>query len=141
MACATRQIRIHDNNEMDVAAQIAYWRDSALEDWVVAKELVANKHVRHGLFFLHLTLEKAVKAHVAKVTLDAPPKIHNLLRLAELASLHITAEQRDLLAEANRFSLVGRYPESVMPRLPDESELQGLLKHSDEVLTWLIQPL
>jgi len=52
----------------DVEKQIAYWRGGAEEDMAVARELIAGKRVRHGLFFAHLALEKALKAIVCRVT-------------------------------------------------------------------------
>ena len=72
---------------IDILKQIDYWRSGAEEDWSVAKKLVKEKKVRHGLFFAHLTMEKLVKAHVCKKTVDLAPRIHNLVRLAEISSL------------------------------------------------------
>jgi len=51
---------------VDIDKQIAYWRDSANEDWAVARQLVDNSRIRHGLFFAHLTLEKTLKALICK---------------------------------------------------------------------------
>jgi len=61
---------------MDVQRQIAYWRDSAREDLEAAQGTLENRHWRHGLFWTHLALEKALKAHVVKATEQHPPKIH-----------------------------------------------------------------
>ena len=44
--------------------QIAFWRQGAAEDWEVADALVDRGSARHGLFFAHLALEKALKALV-----------------------------------------------------------------------------
>jgi HEPN domain-containing protein len=66
------------------------------------------------LFAVHLALEKAVKAHVIRKTGKLPPKIHNLVRLSELAGLDISAEQRKVLSEINEFNIEGRYAD-VMP--------------------------
>ena len=69
--------------------QIAFWRDSADEDMAVARDLVHRNRIRHGLFFAHLALEKALKPHVCRVTQDIAPRLHNLVRLAELAELDL----------------------------------------------------
>ena len=53
---------------IDVNKQIAFWRKSAEEDMAVARGLVHQNHIRHGLFFAHLGLEKALKAHVCRRT-------------------------------------------------------------------------
>lgn len=78
---------------IDIDKQIAYWRDSADEDFAVARELVRWTRIRHGLFFAHLALEKALKAHVCRVTHDIAPRVHNLVRLAELAELDLQPAQ------------------------------------------------
>ena len=49
---------------IDVDKQIAYWRNSSLEDWEVAQELIALERSRHALFFTHLSVEKMLKAHI-----------------------------------------------------------------------------
>ena len=42
---------------LDIDQQIAYWRTSSQEDSEAARSLLDQKHVRHALFFLHLSLE------------------------------------------------------------------------------------
>jgi len=46
---------------VDIAKQIAFWRDGANEDWDVARQLVDTGRTRHGLFFAHLALEKYLR--------------------------------------------------------------------------------
>ena len=84
---------------VDIAKQIAYWRDGAMEDIEVAEHLVGSGRTRHGLFFAHLALEKILKALVCKETQDLAPRSHNLLRLAELACLSLNSEQSNTLDE------------------------------------------
>jgi HEPN domain-containing protein len=79
---------------MDVEKQVAFWRAGALEDWTVAQELVQNGRHRHGLFFAHLSLEKLLKACVVRQSGDLAPRLHNLVRLAQLTSLSLTEAQR-----------------------------------------------
>ena len=62
--------------------------------------------IRHGLFIAHLALEKMLKAHVC---LELAPRIHNLVRLAEMAGLKLSETQIDLLADASEFNIEGRY--------------------------------
>ncbi len=125
---------------IDIGKQVAFWRKSASEDWEVAQELVHNGRARHGLFFAHLALEKGLKAHVCRVTGDLPPRIHNLVRLAELSALPLTQEQLEVLAEMNAFSIEGRYPDTLSPP-PDRATAQGYLARAGEVFQWLISQL
>ncbi len=125
---------------IDINKQIAYWRDGALDDWEVARELVRNGRTRHGLFFAHLALEKLIKAHVCRHTQDLPPRIHNLVRLAEMSALVFDQDQRDIMAEMNAFTIEGRYPDVFISPLPQD-EAEHYLNRVEKVFKWLMNPL
>jgi hypothetical protein len=61
----------------------------------VADQLIRSGKIRHGLFFLHLTLEKILKAHVCQNTQDIAPRMYNLVRLAELSGITFRQEHTD----------------------------------------------
>ena len=121
---------------IDIQKQVDYWRDSALDDWLVANELVQNGRYRHGLFFAQLALEKILKAIVCERTRDLAPRIHNLVRLAEIASLQLSPKQIDILAEMNSFNIEGRYPDALMS-LPTNEEVLDYTNRAEEVFLWL----
>jgi HEPN domain-containing protein len=103
---------------MDLEKHIAYWRQSAQEDLEAAQVLQEIGRHRHALFFAHLAVEKMLKAHLTKKIKTVPPRIHNLIRLADLAELKISVEQDSFLRRLNAYQMVGRYPD--MPSSPDE---------------------
>jgi HEPN domain-containing protein len=121
---------------INVEKQIRYWVEGAEEDWEVAQELINHGRVRHGLFLGHLALEKLLKAHVCRATRELAPRIHNLIRLAELTDLKLSSDQMDTLADMNSFNVEGRYPETLQapPTLP-EGKLY--LYRAKEVFEWL----
>lgn len=125
---------------LNMEKQIAYWHEGAKEDLAVAKELIELSRSRHGLFFAHLALEKAIKAHVCRHTQDLAPKTHNLLRLLGLSGLPVSQDQLDIFAEMNAFNIEARYPESLTP-LPTSIEAKEYLKRTEEVFQWLINQL
>ena len=125
---------------IDIQKQVIYWRDSSLEDWQVAGELIAAGHLRHGLFFAQLALEKILKAHVCNQLQDIAPRIHNLVRLAEIAELELSPDQISTLAVMNAFNIEGRYPEGGV-LLPSPEEAGGYLLRAGEVYKWLIHLL
>lgn len=125
---------------LNIGKQVEYWRNGAIEDWQVGKELIEKNHFRHGLFFLHLALEKILKANVCHKTNDIAPPIHNLTRLTDKARLRLTEEQQNLLAEANEFNIEGRYPELLLP-VPTQDEVNNFMVRSEEIFKWLTKQL
>ena len=125
---------------IDIQKQIDYWQNSATEDWDAAQSLINQNKARHGLFFAHLALEKLLKAHICRQTQDLAPKLHNLSRLAELATLSLDEKQMDILAEMNTFNLEGRYPDMLMPP-PAMDEAKGYMRRAEEVYRWLMKQL
>ncbi|HBG28132.1 MAG: hypothetical protein A2Y10_06580 [Planctomycetes bacterium GWF2_41_51] len=125
---------------VDILEQIKYWKSGAAEDWQAAEQLVTGNKVRHGLFFAHLSLEKILKAHVCKNTGKIAPKLHNLVRLSEIAGLELSEENIDFLAEMNQFNLEGRYPVPSLPEISNQ-EAKEYLKNTKEVLEWYSRQL
>jgi HEPN domain-containing protein len=125
---------------LDIAKQVAFWRDGAQEDLLVAEELLDRGRIRHGLFFLHLALEKLLTAHVCRHTRDLAPRSHNLVRLAELAERHLPEQYVDVLAEMNRLAIAGRYPDAPFP-LPTPEEAITYAARAKEVLACLMRLL
>jgi HEPN domain-containing protein len=125
---------------VDIDKHVAHWRTGAQEDLAVARQLVSSERIRHGLFFAHLALEKAIKAHVCRHIGDLAPRIHNLLLLLEKAGLTATQERSGVLADMNAFNLQARYPDH-MASPPSQSEADVLLARSEEVFRWLMSQL
>lgn len=125
---------------IDINKQIAFYHEGAGEDWAVANELVFRGRVRHGLFFAHLALEKMLKALICKATGDLAPRLHNLVRLAELTRIPIQPEQVATLAVMNAFNIEGRYPDTLSSP-PPPRDAQRYMAAAEEVLQWLIRQL
>ena len=120
---------------MDVGKQIECWRSGADED-LAARSLLEKKHFRHALFFAHLAIEKMLKAHVTRETKTIPPRTHNLLRLAEVARLPLSPEQRVFLREFGVYQSEARYPDSAKFLLDLQTARQRL-SSAEEIVTWL----
>ena len=124
---------------IDVEKQAAYWNAGAIDDFEAATALLDKGKVRQAMFFARLVIEKALKAHVCRATGDLAPRIHDLLRLAELGDVTLDDDRRAVLVEANSFNLAGRYPDT-WPLVPSETEASALMVRVDEVVQWLISP-
>jgi HEPN domain-containing protein len=124
----------------NIPKQTEYWLKNAEEDFEVGSNLVKSGKTRHGLFFIHLALEKMLKACFCKNLNKTPPKIHNLMSLYQLAGLEADIKRQDAIEALNRFCLEGRYPEE-WPVIPDKKEAQRYLKIADEIIKWLKKQL
>ena len=120
----------------DIKKQIEYWSNGALDNIETAEILIEKGKRLEGLFFCHLALEKALKAHVTKATEGPPPKTHNLQRLAEIAGLVLEEDDYRFLGEMMEYQIEGRYPE-MAPKIPDKKKTAHYFKKSREVAEWL----
>ena len=121
---------------LDVAKQVAYWRSGADEALGAAELLIVSGRYNFGLFFLHLAVEKMLKAIVAKETGDVPPKTHNLLFLAEKAKLAPPVNVMAVLSEFREYCMAGRYPDAG-PAYVDRALAQRELARAQEACAWL----
>ena len=125
---------------MNIDIQIEYWKSSAIDDLESAKILIERKRLLHGLFFCHLVIEKALKAHVVKVTNEIAPKSHNLLYLSEKANLTFDEDEDVLLGILMKYQLQGRYPD-YNPFIPKIEIVNEYLVKTEKLLEWLNQKL
>jgi HEPN domain-containing protein len=121
---------------IDIKKQIDYWRKGAEEDFPVGMRLAREGSVRHGLFFIHLALEKIIKALVCRYTGDLAPRTHNLVRLLEISGIVYSKEDVLFIANMNKHNIEGRYPDSY-EEPPEGDELGEILIESERVYTWL----
>jgi len=121
---------------MDVRKQIDYWRTSGDEDFAASQSLLEKGHLRHGLFFAHLAVEKLLKALVTQQTSDIPPRTHSLIRLAEIAGLDLEPAQQQFLREFGVYQMEARYPDSEQISL-DLATAQQEISRAREMLAWL----
>jgi len=91
---------------------ISYWRESSKHDLDSAESIYKTGKYDWCLFIGHLALEKILKAvYVDVYDNEMPPKLHNIVRLAELAHINLTEDQKLLLDTINDFNIQTRYPD------------------------------
>ena len=77
-----------------------------------------------------------LKAHVTSKTKDIPPRIHNLIRLAEIAGILLDSEKVGFLRSFDIYQMEGRYPDSTQI-LIDSRIAKEKLDIAGEILKWL----
>lgn len=96
---------------MDTNQHIDYWLKSAAHDLEVAEALFQNQKYDWCLFIGHLVIEKVLKAFFVRDKQETPPRIHNLVRIAENTRLILSEEQLIFMADLNDFNIEVRYPD------------------------------
>lgn len=100
--------------EIEIEKLIKYWIESSDDDFDTMITMFETKRFNWSLFVGHLMIEKLLKAYYVKKTQDFPPFIHNLLRLAELAEIEMTEEQKIFLVTVTAFNMNARYDDYKM---------------------------
>jgi len=88
-----------------------FWLEEATEALKVANHLFEKEDYSYALFFGHLAVEKLLKAIYAANRSEQAPYIHNLTRLAELAGIEATEDQKNSLIRITAYNLESRYPD------------------------------
>jgi HEPN domain-containing protein len=97
---------------MNKADHIQYWKRTAADSWLSTQTLFDGKRYVESVFWVHLTLEKLLKAHWVKDNLtDIAPRVHNLLFLLGQTSLTLTIDEIIFLKMVDSFQMDGRYPD------------------------------
>jgi HEPN domain-containing protein len=68
-----------------------------------------------------------------------PPRIHQLMRLAQIAELSLSNPQADFLRELSSYYIQTRYPEEIrdMAEAVDPVKSQSILDQTQEMKQWL----
>ena len=125
---------------IDLQKQIDYWINEAEDNIISADILIQKGRFLHGLFFCHLVIEKALKAHIVKETKEIPPRSHNLIMLSEKANLTVGDDNEIFLGILMKYQLQGRYPD-YDPIIPEKEKVLTYYNKTKELLRWLKEKL
>ena len=91
------------------------------------------------LFCCQQAVEKMLKAVIAERSGQSPPRLHNLLRLAEQAGVELDQIQTVLMEDLSRYYIQSRYPEEIpaLSRGLDRQRGRQVLNQTEDVLQWL----
>jgi HEPN domain-containing protein len=79
-----------------------------------------------------------LKAIIVKRTSECPPRLHNLMRLAESAGIEVDEARADFLRELSAYFIQSRYPEEMLEASQVSAELsEQVLARAKEVMQWL----
>ncbi len=89
-----------------------YWIEIAEYDLETAKAMLQTKRYLYVGFMCHQSIEKALKAVISKDETVAPPKMHDLIKLAKLSDIYsaMSDEYKDFLEVLLPLNIEARYP-------------------------------
>lgn len=121
-----------------------YWLDLADYDIETARAMLETKRLLYVGFMCHQTAEKALKAVIANNN-DMPPKIHGLMKLAQLGGIYdaMSEEQKDLLDTLDPLNIAARYPEqkAKLAAMLTLEACKNILTETEALLCWIKQRL
>jgi len=97
---------------MDKQQHIDYWLKTAQHDLESALSIFSSGRYDWALFIGHLALEKLLKALWVKThDSNIPPRIHDLVKIAQETQLQLTPEEIIFLEEVTDLHIETRYPD------------------------------
>lgn len=116
------------------------WAEQARYDVGTADAMLKAGRYLYVLFCCQQAVEKAIKAIIVRKTGELPPRVHNLLRLAEVAEIKPDVEQTRFFAELSGYYIQSRYPEEI--RAAGSSVTQELaravLGKTEQTVIWVL---
>jgi len=117
-----------------------YWLEMCDEDLISAKWNLKGKRFLWVAFICHLVVEKSLKAIIAERTNKIPPKIHDLLQLAEKGNIldKLSESQKSFCDFMNKFYIEARY-EDYKAKLASSLNLticKKILEDTEVFLCW-----
>ncbi len=89
------------------------WVDASRYDLDTARAMLGARRYLYVLFMCQQSLEKLLKACVMARTVEFPPRIHNLVRLADLAEFNLAEAEKALLERLSLYYIQSRYPPDI----------------------------
>jgi len=126
--------------------KVKYWIEIAEYDLDTAKAMLETKRYLYVGFMCHMVIEKALKAIISNSEIETmPPKIHNLIRLANIANIFdkLSEQQHKFLVALNPLNVEARYPqekEEIYATLSND-DCAKLLTGTEELFLWIKQQL
>jgi HEPN domain-containing protein len=94
-----------------IKKDIQYWVNISKYDLDTASSLLKSKRYLYVLFMCQQAIEKMLKGIIILKTKEFPPRIHNLVKLAELAGIRKQDIDFEFLDKLSFYYIETRYPE------------------------------
>ena len=119
------------------------WIARARYDIETARAMLNARRYLYVLFCCQQAVEKALKAVIAKRTADTPPRLHNLIHLAERAAVETDESKAHLFRVLTSCYIQSRYPEEIdaVDGGVTRAGALALLRQTEEMLEWILSSI
>jgi HEPN domain-containing protein len=120
------------------------WEATSNYDLRTAEAMYKAGRYLYVVFMCHLAIEKMLKGILAqKHPEETPPKIHNLIHLAQEAGLALPDPLRDFFQRIDNVSVATRYPEDLrlLSKEFNQETAKRMLRETKRLIKWLKQQL
>ena len=123
---------------------VAHWVERSKYDLDTAKVMLDTGRYLYVAYMCQQTIEKMLKAIIAQHGKENFP-IHNLIRLAEIASIsnELTSEQFNFLAELTPYHIETRYGDykENLSEVINDKEAEQVYRKTKGIYKWLYQKI
>jgi HEPN domain-containing protein len=119
------------------------WVEQSGYDLDTARAMLTSGRYLYVVFCCQPAVEKALKAVIVHQTGKFPPRLHNLLRLTEIAGISMETDRAELIGALSGYYIQTRYPEEVesLGQKVDHESAAQVLQQSEEIVKWLLSML
>ena len=120
------------------------WAATANYDLRTAEAMYKAGRYLYVVFMCHLAIEKMLKAILAQqYPEDVPPKIHNLIHLAQKTEIALPDNLKDFFQRIDNVSIATRYPEDLrtLSKEFNQDTAKRILTETKRMIKWLKQHL
>jgi HEPN domain-containing protein len=120
------------------------WAATANYDLRTAEAMYKAGRYLYVVFMCHLAIEKMLKAILAQeYPEDVPPKIHNLIHLAQKTEIALPDNLKDFFQRIDNVSVATRYPEDLrtLSKEFNQDTTKKILTEAKRMIKWLKQHL
>lgn len=127
-------------SKKELQALIRHWLEGSDRDWDAYLALRRAKKYGYALFFLHLAIEKRLKAVLVRRTKAHAPFSHNLVfLLGRLGDVAVSESLLSDLQQISDFNMESRYPDekSDFFRRANKKMSDRWHGRAEEILKWI----
>lgn len=114
----------------------------AVSDLKAAERIIEERErFGFGLFFVHGSLQKMIAANICHQTRSMPPRRYDLTKLAKIANISLSKEQKDFCRIMNFYHREGMYLLEFQHPIPSKEETRNDVQRAKELASSLPNPL